>query len=271
LDTTKRCPPRPASVGPARSRQSPRVTLTAGSRLPYCSRRLATRSIVDVVLTTVAAAAGGLSHPGQSGVCTTMEQAGVGVDWSLPLLGSGVRDRCQPSATVTGRWLTAAGCVLRILGWGFATGFAAGFTGDFPEGMRLGRDEDPTGRWPQVFLHGSDTKSTQIDSRFSPHPALHQETRPARNCRRVSLLVFHVLGTAEARRPSARRPGRRPRLRQWPSEHPTNAAVSLLHEIWACSPENQTLSHGGALTVRNNGRRITAWRDHQQPRSGSTR
>jgi hypothetical protein len=156
---------------------------------------------VDVVLTTVAAAAGGLSHPGQSGVCTTMEQAGVGVDWSLPLLGSGVRDRCQPSATVTGRWLTAAGCVLRILGWGFATGFAAGFTGDFPEGMRLGRDEDPTGRWPQVFLHGSDTKSTQIDSRFSPHPALHQETRPARAtaagclcwCSTSSALPRHVV------------------------------------------------------------------------------
>ena len=90
---------------------------------------LAAVATVAVVLTTVAGAAGGLAHPGQSEPCTTMERAAVGVDWSLPLLGTAVRDRCQPTATVTGQWLTAAGWVLRLLGWGFGTLFVAGFTG----------------------------------------------------------------------------------------------------------------------------------------------
>lgn len=90
---------------------------------------LAAVAAVAVVLTTVAGAAGGLAHPGQSELCTTMERAAVGVDWSLPLLGTSVRDRCQPTAAVTGQWLTAAGWVLRLLGWGFGTLFVAGFTG----------------------------------------------------------------------------------------------------------------------------------------------
>jgi hypothetical protein len=67
--------------------------------------------------------------PGRS--CTLVQQVSVGLDLSLPVGTSMARMGCDltaDSASVTAAWLTTVGWVLRVLAWGFAALFIAGFT-----------------------------------------------------------------------------------------------------------------------------------------------
>jgi hypothetical protein len=67
--------------------------------------------------------------PGRS--CTLVQQISVGLDLNLPVGTTVARVDCNlttDSGSVTAAWLTAIGWVLRVLAWGFAALFIAGFT-----------------------------------------------------------------------------------------------------------------------------------------------
>jgi hypothetical protein len=67
--------------------------------------------------------------PGRS--CTLVQQLNVGLDLILPVTASVGQANCDlttDSASATASWLTVAGWVLRLLAWGFAVLFVAGFT-----------------------------------------------------------------------------------------------------------------------------------------------
>jgi hypothetical protein len=67
--------------------------------------------------------------PGRS--CTVVQQVSVGLDLNLPVGTSLARENCDlttDSASVTAAWLSVAGWALRLLAWGFAALFIAGFT-----------------------------------------------------------------------------------------------------------------------------------------------
>jgi uncharacterized protein YjbI with pentapeptide repeats len=61
--------------------------------------------------------------------CTRIEQVGVALDKSIPLVKNGASDSCKPSSTPVGNVWTVASWVLQLLGWVFATLFVVGFTG----------------------------------------------------------------------------------------------------------------------------------------------
>jgi hypothetical protein len=67
--------------------------------------------------------------PGRS--CTLVQQLNVGLDLTLPVTASMGQANCDltaDSASATAGSLTVAGWVLRLLAWGFAVLFVAGFT-----------------------------------------------------------------------------------------------------------------------------------------------
>ena len=76
---------------------------------------------------------GGLAHTSRTtspaSPCTATELIGVGLDLGTPLLRTGARDICAPTATTAGQTLTIGAWLLQILAWGFAALFVAGFTG----------------------------------------------------------------------------------------------------------------------------------------------
>jgi hypothetical protein len=60
-----------------------------------------------------------------------LQQVSVGLDLNLPVGTSLARAGCnltKDAGSATATWLTAAGWVLRLLAWGFAALFIAGFT-----------------------------------------------------------------------------------------------------------------------------------------------
>jgi hypothetical protein len=76
---------------------------------------------------------GGLAHTARASTPTTpcgvVERIGVGLDLGLPVVKTGARDLCAPTATPAGQTLTVAGWVLQLAAWALATLFVAGFTG----------------------------------------------------------------------------------------------------------------------------------------------
>ena len=90
---------------------------------------------LSCVLAVVLGAHGALAQtskttaPGRS--CTVVQQVSVGLDLNLPVGTSVARAACDLTtdpASAAGAWLTAVGWVLRLLAWGFAVLFIAGFT-----------------------------------------------------------------------------------------------------------------------------------------------
>jgi hypothetical protein len=63
--------------------------------------------------------------------CALVEQVGLGVDLGAPLVNTGSKTRCAITTdhNTTGGILTAAGWLLQVLGFAFATLFVAGLTG----------------------------------------------------------------------------------------------------------------------------------------------
>ena len=87
-----------------------------------------------VAVALILGAHGGLAQvhtPTASGpvACTTTQEFGIGLDLGTPLISTGVRAHCDATNSATGEALTAAGWVLHMLAWSFATLFIAGFTG----------------------------------------------------------------------------------------------------------------------------------------------
>jgi hypothetical protein len=92
---------------------------------------------VSCVLAIVLGAHGALAQTDKTtartrtDLCTVIQQVSVGLDLNLPVGASVARAQCDlnpHSGSVTAFWLTAAGWVLRVLGWAFAALFIAGFT-----------------------------------------------------------------------------------------------------------------------------------------------
>ncbi|HVQ97143.1 MAG TPA: hypothetical protein VMU51_39375 [Mycobacteriales bacterium] len=68
------------------------------------------------------------SGPAQS--CVVAERLNLAVDETVPLIDTGVRDRCDLDTTTgVGQVVSLATLGLRLLGWGFATLVLAGYTG----------------------------------------------------------------------------------------------------------------------------------------------
>jgi hypothetical protein len=58
------------------------------------------------------------------------ERLNLAVDETVPLIDTGVRDRCDlDTSTGVGQVVSLATLGLRMLGWGFATLVLAGYTG----------------------------------------------------------------------------------------------------------------------------------------------
>jgi hypothetical protein len=96
---------------------------------------LAAIIVVSCVLAVVLGSHGALAQtssmatPGRP--CTVIQQVSVGLDLNLPVGATLARAGCDLTtnpASVTAAWLTAAGWTLRLLAWGFAALFIAGFT-----------------------------------------------------------------------------------------------------------------------------------------------
>jgi hypothetical protein len=108
------------------------LTLGYGYRPWLALAWLATVVAAAVILALHAGATGGLAHTSRSSTptqpCTTVEQVGVGLDLSLPLIRTGARDTCTTTNTPAGQRLTLAGWMLQLLAWALATLFVAGFT-----------------------------------------------------------------------------------------------------------------------------------------------
>ncbi len=85
--------------------------------------------VLSAVLAVVLGGQGALAQVRAPGGCTVIDQVGVGLDVGSPLVSTGARARCDATNTGAGQWLTSLGWVLRLLAWGFATLFIAGFTG----------------------------------------------------------------------------------------------------------------------------------------------
>ncbi|MEV0066649.1 hypothetical protein [Amycolatopsis sp. NPDC050768] len=89
--------------------------------------------IFSAVITTELGAHGGLAQiqmPTKPTpvACTLVERIGVGLDLGTPLISTGARARCDATSSAVGQTLTGLGWGLRLLAWGFATLFIAGFT-----------------------------------------------------------------------------------------------------------------------------------------------
>ncbi|MEU4294995.1 hypothetical protein AB0E63_42805 [Kribbella sp. NPDC026596] len=87
---------------------------------------------VAIALTLGLGSHGGLAHPRGSAspgsACTTVEQIGVALDLSLPLIKTGARDACNTTTTTAGDIITISGWTLQLAAWALATLFIAGFT-----------------------------------------------------------------------------------------------------------------------------------------------
>lgn len=63
--------------------------------------------------------------------CTWVQEVSVGLDLNLPVGTTIARAKCDLTAhsrNITADWLTVVGWALRLLAWGFAVLFVAGFT-----------------------------------------------------------------------------------------------------------------------------------------------
>ncbi|WP_041832500.1 hypothetical protein [Actinoplanes sp. N902-109] len=88
------------------------------------------RGGAPVLVRRATAAAPGQAKPGVPQRCTLVEQIGVGLDRGLPLVNTGVRDKCEINTnTVAGQWATGIAWLLQVLAWLFATLAVAGYTG----------------------------------------------------------------------------------------------------------------------------------------------
>ena len=59
-----------------------------------------------------------------------VEQVGLGIDLSLPVIKTNTRGRCDLDSTSRpGQWFTAASWILLSLSWAAATLVVAGYTG----------------------------------------------------------------------------------------------------------------------------------------------
>jgi hypothetical protein len=96
---------------------------------------LAAVVVISCILTVVLGSHGALAQtknmatPGQP--CTVIQKASLGLTLSLPVGTSVAQAGCdlaKDAASTTADWLTAVGWVLRLLAWGFAALFVAGFT-----------------------------------------------------------------------------------------------------------------------------------------------
>jgi hypothetical protein len=62
--------------------------------------------------------------------CSTIEQVGLGVDRGLPLINTGLRNRCDfDTSSTTGQIFTAIAWLLQLAAWAMATIVIAGYTG----------------------------------------------------------------------------------------------------------------------------------------------
>ncbi|KAA2258756.1 hypothetical protein F0L68_23280 [Solihabitans fulvus] len=62
--------------------------------------------------------------------CSIVEQVGLGVDRGLPVINTGIRDRCDiDTGSAVGQVLTAAAWLLQLAAWALATLVIAGYTG----------------------------------------------------------------------------------------------------------------------------------------------
>lgn len=86
-----------------------------------------------IVLTVTVGGHGGLVRAQSSTLaasrCSMVEQVGIGLDISLPLINTGAQNYCDVSSSTAGQVITAAGWGLQLLAWAFAALFVAGFTG----------------------------------------------------------------------------------------------------------------------------------------------
>lgn len=85
-----------------------------------------------LLLTFGANAQGALSHAGGSTAapCNPIDNVGLAADLAIPLLSTGVAQRCAfDTNTTAGQWYQAGAWSAQLLGWAFATLFVAGFTG----------------------------------------------------------------------------------------------------------------------------------------------
>ncbi|GAA2667214.1 MULTISPECIES: hypothetical protein [Actinosynnema] len=84
--------------------------------------------LVVAVALALALGGDGLARTGTpQGPCPVVERVALGLDVGSPLLTT--KPRCEPTGTASGQVLGVAGWLLRLLAWGFATLFVAGFTG----------------------------------------------------------------------------------------------------------------------------------------------
>jgi hypothetical protein len=88
---------------------------------------------IAVVLAITLGAHGGIActdpQPPAAACCSLVERVGVGLDLGLPLIKTGIRERCDTTTSTTGQVLTVLGWLLQAGAWAFATLFIAGFTG----------------------------------------------------------------------------------------------------------------------------------------------
>ena len=112
-----------------------KVTLGYGYQPWRALLFLAAVVALSCVLAVALGSHGALAQTGKTATpgrpCTVVQQVSVGLDLNLPVGTSVARADCdlaKDSDSATAAWLTAAGWVLRLLAWGFAALFIAGFT-----------------------------------------------------------------------------------------------------------------------------------------------
>jgi len=112
-----------------------KVTLGYGYQPWKALLFLAAVVVISCLLAVVLGSHGALAQtkdmatPGQP--CTVFQKASAGLALSLPVGTSVAQAGCdlaKDAASTTAAWLTAVGWVLRLLAWGFAALFVAGFT-----------------------------------------------------------------------------------------------------------------------------------------------
>jgi hypothetical protein len=91
--------------------------------------------VISCVLAVMLGSRGALAQTGNPAApahpCTVIQQISVGLDLNLPVGTSLARAGCdltKDPASASAAWLTGVGWILRLLAWGFAALFVAGFT-----------------------------------------------------------------------------------------------------------------------------------------------
>lgn len=121
---------------PARNQAEPEsgqgILVKSGSKVVYLPLRAVRGSCALAVALGSHGALEQTSSTAASGQsCTVIQQVSVGLDLNLPI-GSGLAqagcELTRDPASATAAWLAAVGWVLRLLAWGFAALFIAGFT-----------------------------------------------------------------------------------------------------------------------------------------------